>query len=133
MTSVFADTFFFLATLNTADPAHPRAIELSRQLNVRRLTTAWVLTEVADALARHEHRARFGELIALLRRNPQVTIVPASAELFERGVQFYTSRPDKDWTLTDCISFVVMADENLTDALTGDHHFEQAGFKALLR
>ena len=59
-------------------------------------------------------------------------IVPASEALFQRGLEFYCSRADQEWSLTDCISFVVMRDEKLTEALTGDHHFEQAGFVALL-
>jgi len=49
------------------------------------------------------------------------------------GLELYARRPDKSWSLTDCISFVVMTDRGLTEALTGDHHFEQAGFRALLR
>ena len=59
-------------------------------------------------------------------------IVPATQALFHRGLERYAARPDKDWTLTDCISFVVMEDEGITDALTGDQHFVQAGFKVLL-
>ena len=59
--------------------------------------------------------------------------MPASHSLFQEGVQLYNARPDKDWSLTDCISFVVMQEHGLTDALTGDHHFEQAGFTALLK
>ena len=53
------------------------------------------------------------------------------AELLDRGVERFRKRPDKDWPLTDCISFVVMEDEGISDALTGDRHFEQAGFKAI--
>ena len=68
-----------------------------------------------------------------LKRNPKVTIVPASQELFNRGVEFFRERPDKEWTLTDCTSFIVMQQGEMTDALTGDHHFEQAGFVALLK
>jgi predicted nucleic acid-binding protein len=60
-------------------------------------------------------------------------IVETSGKLFRTGVAFYSRRPDKDWSLTDCISFVVMRDRGITEALTGDHHFEQAGFKALLK
>ena len=56
----------------------------------------------------------------------------ASPELFERGLALYNARPDKEWSLTDCISFVVMADQGLAEGLTGDRHFDQAGFKALL-
>jgi hypothetical protein len=61
------------------------------------------------------------------------TIVEARPVLFQRGLRLYDERPDKEWTLTDCISFVVMADEEIEEALTGDHHFEQAGFRALLK
>ena len=67
-----------------------------------------------------------------LRNDPTVKIVPSSNELFAAGVELYATRSDKEWSLTDCISFVVMEREGLTDALTGDRHFEQAGFKVLL-
>ncbi len=60
-------------------------------------------------------------------------IVPLDAGVQTRGLKLYAQRPDKDWSLTDCISFLVMSDEVLTDALTGDHHFEVAGFNALLK
>jgi uncharacterized protein len=59
--------------------------------------------------------------------------VAASSELLKRGLALYDGRPDKEWQLSDCISFVVMEDEGITDALTGDRHFEQAGFQALLK
>jgi predicted nucleic acid-binding protein len=62
-----------------------------------------------------------------------VAIVASSRELFRRGFDLYADRPDKEWSLTDCISFVVMTDRRITDALTGDHHFEQAGFVAILK
>lgn len=61
------------------------------------------------------------------------TIVPASRQIIMDGVHLYRHRRDKDWPLTDCISFVVMEDEQIRDALTGDHHFDQAGFTALLK
>jgi len=72
-------------------------------------------------------------LLELLQETTEVRIIPPSADLFERGVELYRQRSDKDWSLTDCISFVVMADEKITEALTGDRHFEQAGFYALLK
>lgn len=97
------------------------------------VTTTWVLTEVADAMAGISQRGRFVAFLKLLRGERTVAIVPASSELFDLGMQLYTQRPDKDWSLTDCISFVVMKQHGLTEALTADRHFEQAGFKALLR
>ena len=68
-----------------------------------------------------------------LRNDPAVTIVHATDALLEKGIRLYRSRPDKDWPLTDCISFSVMAERGVSDALTGDRHFEQAGFRALLK
>ena len=57
----------------------------------------------------------------------------ADSFYFDEGVRLYVARPDKDWSLTDCISFVVMRERGITEALTGDRHFEQAGFVALLK
>jgi predicted nucleic acid-binding protein len=133
MSVTFADTFFYLALLNADDQFHARAVDVSEQRRGRILTTAWVLTEVADALSRPPQRRAFVELLTLLRSDPDTEIVPTDEALFDRGVDLYAHRLDKAWSLTDCISFVVMTDRSLTDALTGDHHFEQAGFRALLR
>ncbi len=133
MTAVFADTFYYLALLSDSDVAHERAVRLSRSLPGRTVTTSWVLTEVADALAAPDLRHLFVALYDSLHGNPNVTIIPPTAELFDAGVGLYAKRPDKAWSLTDCISFVVMQRHRLTEALTGDHHFEQAGFRAMLK
>ncbi|MEW4568793.1 PIN domain-containing protein [Tautonia sp. JC769] len=133
MTTRFADSFFFLAIGNPRDAAHRRSLAISSNDPRPLVTTAWVLTEVADALAAPGNRQAFLRLLERLRRNPAVEIIPADPDLFDRGLDLYARRPDKAWSLTDCISFVVMADRGLTEALTGDHHFEQAGFRAVLR
>jgi WS/DGAT/MGAT family acyltransferase len=91
-----------------------------------------VVDGVRHALADPADRGGFSPLIESLNKH-KATIVEASAELFRRGVELYTTRPDKSWSLTDCISFVVMQDELITYALTGDKDFEQAGFTALLK
>ncbi len=70
---------------------------------------------------------------AVPRNDPEVTIAPPSEELFAAGVDLYSRRPDKEWSLTDCISFIVMQEEGISDALTGDRHFEQAGYRTLLK
>lgn len=133
MTPVFADSFYFLALLNEKDDAHQAALNFA--LGTRRpyVTTNWVLTEVGDACAHPSKREYFLELLNHLRHAPDTTIVREQPGLFEQGVNLYAARPDKNWSLTDCISFVIMRERGLTDALTGDHHFEQAGFKALLK
>jgi predicted nucleic acid-binding protein len=98
------------------------------------LTTGWVLTELADALASTpQGRAEFLSTLRDLQADPDVQLIPCTGALMEEGVLLYSQRPDKKWSLTDCISFVVMQREGITEALTGDHHFDQAGFLALLK
>ena len=132
MSRVFADTFYFLAVLNRQDPAHAEAMDFYGDASLGFVTTEWVLTEMGDAMAKPGLRPNFQRLIGLLEKDPQMTVIPASRELFHRGLALYFARPDKEWSLTNCISFVVMQDEGLTDALTGDHHFAQANFAVLL-
>jgi predicted nucleic acid-binding protein len=133
MNRVFADTWFFLAILNPSDPNHARALSASREVRRHRVTTDWVLVEVGDALTRMGNRDVFIRFYDWIRQHSGVTVVPATRQLLEDGIHLYRYRRDKDWPLTDCISFVVMEDEGVSDALTGDQHFEQAGFKALLK
>ncbi|HWE03212.1 MAG TPA: hypothetical protein VG326_12455 [Tepidisphaeraceae bacterium] len=95
--------------------------------------TEWILTELADGLCHRSLRGRYMKLEQRLRADDCATIASATANLFARGNEFYYSRPDKNWSLTDCISFVVMQDHKISEALTGDHYFEQAGFVALLK
>lgn len=133
MSECFADSFVFLAMLNPRDRKHNAAISA---LNNRRdplVTTAWVLTELADGLCPSASRAVFVALEGRLKTDSRFTIVPAGAKLYEEGLELYRQRPDKDWSLTDCISFVVMRQRGIDEALTGDHHFEQAGFVPLLK
>ncbi len=89
--------------------------------------------EVADALAESESRARIREFIVLLRQSPACEVVAASRDLLDRALGLYHQHADKEWTLTDCTSFVVMREREITTALTADHHFEQAGFVSLLK
>ncbi len=133
MKAVFADTSFFLASLNPDDQLHERAISVSREATALRLTTGFVLLEVGNAMSRAALRSRFVEFYTWLGQHPGVRIVPVSEELFHRGYELYAAREDKDWSLTGCISFIVMREEELQAALTHDQHFEQAGYKALLR
>ena len=133
MSDCFADTYFFIALLFENDEAHADAQARVADLSGRLYTSVWVLTEVADALAVPGRRQRFLPLLQFLRASPSVIIIPAEQTLFDRGAALYDQRPDKAWSLTDCISFAIMQDHNLRDALTGDHHFEQAGFNVLMK
>jgi hypothetical protein len=133
MNRTFADSFYFFAVLNPTDGAHQRALEFATRHEEPIVTTAWVLTELADGLAVTTHRAAFSRLVARLKADPENEIVPPTEELMARGIELYDARPDKQWSLTDCISFLVMQERQISEALTGDHHFEQAGFRALLK
>ncbi len=133
MSVVFADTFYFLSLMNRTDRTHARCIQFSQEHRETIVTTAWVLVEVADAWSAPPQRIRAGGLLQELPRNPRFRIIPPTQSLLERGIEFYIDRRDKKWSLTDCISFVVMENEGIREALTGDHDFEQAGFVALLK
>jgi len=132
VSKVFADTFYFLALLNKNDEAHAKALQYSALIE-QLITTEWVLTELADGLASSRHRSMFLQTRQELLADADVQVIPLDVRLHEEGIRLYASRADKEWSLTDCISFVVMQREALTEALTGDHHFEQAGFVALLK
>ncbi len=125
---MFADAFYDLALLNERDLAHERALTLSETHRGRLVTTAWIFKEVGDALSVPPGRLAFASLLAASRSDPYTTIVPLDENLFNRGVDLYTRRPDKAWSLTDCISLVVMSERGLTGALTGGHHFETGRF-----
>lgn len=133
MNRLFADASYYLALLNPSDELHTKALEITPGITGPIVTTTAVLTEVADALSRAHHRLAAARFIYDLERDPRVIIVGADRDVFDEGLRLYESRSDKDWSLTDCISFVVMEQHGLTDALTADRHFEQAGFKPLLR
>jgi predicted nucleic acid-binding protein len=132
MKKVFADTYYLVALLSPGDTAHQRAHSIKLPASTRLVTTAWVLTELANSLRKPPARDGFLRALEALRTNPTSLFVGPDQLLFNAGVELFAERPDKEWSLTDCISFIVMQERGITDALTGDHHFEQAGFRALL-
>src|SRR5262249_49100444 len=127
------DTFYYLAWVNPKDRAHAAARQFAAQFRGAVVTTSGVLLEVGDALCRGPNRDAFGIVLEEIRDDRSTTLVQIDEVLLTRGIDLFRARPDKDWSLTDCVSFVVMTELGLTDALTGDHHFEQAGFRALLK
>lgn len=132
MNEVFADAFYFIAVLNPSDHFHRVAVETTTTLNRTLVTTTWVLAEVADALSSPEIRRLTHRFLQRIEKDQSTRIIEANSYWYARGLQLYGSRPDKSWSLTDCISFEVMAEHQIHDVLTADHHFTQAGFRALL-
>jgi predicted nucleic acid-binding protein len=133
MRALFADSSYFIAVVSARDAFHDAALRWSRTDAGPVVTTEFVLLEVANKLSAGPARSAFTGLLLDLQTPPEVLVLPASTDLCREGVALFLDRPDKEWSLTDCISFVVMKRRGLTEALTADHHFDQAGFKALLR
>ncbi|NUO78984.1 type II toxin-antitoxin system VapC family toxin [candidate division KSB1 bacterium] len=134
--SLFLDTAYLVALLHTGDAWHDSALfwrdEAIHNHNTI-LTTEYILIEFVDGFSVLRFRQQAVATISILRSNPLIEIVPSSTVLLDLGLDLYRKRPDKEWSLTDCISFIVMQSQGLSQALTSDHHFEQAGFRALLR
>lgn len=133
MKPVYVDTSYFFAIISPRDVAHEAAARWSREATDPLLTTEFVLIEVANAFCSTGARGLFRTVLDEFQADPDNTVLPATTELFRAGANLFLRRPDKQWSLTDCISFVVMEERGLTEALTTDHHFEQAGFTALLK
>ncbi len=132
MRQVFLDTSFLVALYVKQDALHHRANHFASVFQATALTTDWVLAEFANGMSRPDRRYLAVDFVTKARRLPQLRIIRADAKWFDLGWEIYSQRLDKDWSLTDCISFQVMRHHKLTDALTADHHFIQAGFNALL-
>jgi len=131
MTEVFADSFYFIGLLNRSDQHHTAAMAASKRRDWRLLTTAWVLLETADALRDGSIRQTTYRFVHSALQGNHITVL-SEFEWFKAGLELYGSRADKSWSLTDCISFSVMEARGIREALTGDQHFEQAGFVRLL-
>jgi uncharacterized protein len=129
---VFADSVFWIALIVRNDQHHSRARQWSQLVNGRIVTTSAVLLETANALSRPAWRSSAIALIDHISTRSDVDIVETTDDLWNRGWKLYCGRPDKGWSLTDCMSFVVMEENELKDALTADEHFRQAGFRAVL-
>lgn len=133
---VFLDTSYALALAAPTDAYHQRALLLANEIeaaNATLVTTRAILLEIGNALARQRYRAAAIALLQALETDPGVEVLPLSEALYAEALALYTSRPDKEWGLIDCASFVVMSQRGLTKALSADEHFQQCGFRALLR
>lgn len=125
MNAVFADAYYFIALLNPRDAGHRAAQSFPQRRNDHLITTEWVLIEVGNALSAPLLRGKFIQLVTSLRARKNATILHSTPELFNKGFSLYSERPDKSWSLTDCLSFIVMQENGVSEALTADAHFEQ--------
>jgi predicted nucleic acid-binding protein len=130
---ILLDTGYFVALFTPNDSLHERAVEWSSHVNEPLLVTEYVLLECVNSFSRPKDRASAHALVEHVQSNPAYEVIYASRRLFEGGLRLHRERPDKQWSLTDCISFNLMIERGVKRALAYDHHFEQAGFEALLR
>jgi predicted nucleic acid-binding protein len=129
---VFVDTLFVIALVNTRDQYHARAAALADRYDGHPLLiTDAVLLEIGNALAR-TYKKEAIEIIEQFLGSDEVDMVRLTPELVTQAVELYRSFQDKAWGLVDCVSFVVMRRAGVTDALTFDRHFVQAGFNILM-
>jgi len=136
MREFFLDTSFAIALSAITDQNHAKAVELAEQIeaqNIRLVTTKAILLEIGNALSKQKYRTGAIQLLESLELDPNVEIIPVTNELYNAAFQLFRSRQDKEWGLVDCISFVVMQNRGIADALTADEHFNQAGFRASLK
>lgn len=131
----FLDASFAIALASATDQYHESAVALAQQIeteDIRLITSRAVVLEIGNALSKLRYRASAVALLDAIELDPNVEIVPLSEELYRRSLELYRQHQDKEWSLTDCISFAIMRERSITDALTADSHFRQAGFRALL-
>jgi len=136
MIYVFADAAYWIATVNPRDQLHRKARAIRTTLgSFRVVTSEWVFTEMLNHFAERgpEMRVAASKLIKALLTSAEVVVVPQTNDDFRAAFDLYCQRPDKAWSLTDCASFQIMQRYGIESSLTYDRHFEQAGFKALLR
>ncbi len=135
MRTVFADANYWIGLFNPKDQLHDAAMVASGTLTRTRLVTSeMVLVEVLNGLAEYPPlRGQVVLAVDAIMVDPNTEVVPQSALLFRDALAYFRQHQDKEWGLTDCSSFVIMRQRGLHEALTHDHHFEQAGYTALLR
>ena len=135
MDKVFIDTAAWLALINKDDEFHKKAKDVRENLIKDKtilVTTNQVIIEVANSLSKSLFRESAIKLIESIEMSRNIRVIYVEQESYTRAWKTYKKMSDKAWSLTDCISFVVMEDEGVQKAFTTDHHFEQAGFIKLL-
>ncbi len=130
---IFADTGFFIAILNPRDELHSRALGWLPVVKAPLVVSEYVIWETINYFSMPIDRPKVHAWLAQVRSGASFEVVAASPALFDAAVQLHRQRPDQQWSLTDCASFVIMQDKGIREALAWDHHFEQAGYLALLR
>ena len=132
MAIYFGDTSFWVALVDRRDMYHSKAVEWSLKISGSIVTTEAVLLETANTFARPDWREKVIALFNHIMARDDIEVAPFTEAAWDRSWKLFGDRLDKSWSLTDCISFELMRERGLTQALAADSHFRQAGFHALL-
>jgi uncharacterized protein len=130
---IFIDTGYLIALFDRGDELHSRAAVWASRINEPLVTSEYVLVETVNHFSRRALRPRANDIAQAILSDPSYEFVTASPDLLSRGLEIHHQCVDKEWSLTDCISFHVMRERKIVRALAYDQHFEQAGFEAVLR
>jgi predicted nucleic acid-binding protein len=130
---ILLDTGYLIALADVRDALHARAAAWAQVIHEPVLITEYVVWECVNYFSLAPRRGHAHALVAHLRSERDCEWVSASPALFDAGLELHSHRPDKDWSLTDCISFALMYSRGINRALAHDHHFAEAGFITLLR
>lgn len=135
MAEIFLDASYAIALASRSDQHHARAVELAKRIEAGKIplvTTRAVVLEIGNVLAKQRYRRTAVTLLESIEDDKRIDVVPLTEGLVSQAFELYKQRTDKEWGLTDCISFILMRERGLQEALTADGHFRQAGFRALL-
>jgi uncharacterized protein len=133
---VFLDTSYAIALSVESDQHHEQAVKLAEFLEsnkTRLVTTRAILLEIGNALSKLRYRRAAVELLTALEYDSSVEIVPLTDESYQKALELFAARIDKEWGLIDCFSFLIMNERGISEALTTDEHFSQAGFIPLVK
>jgi len=133
--SLFLDTSYAIALSVIDDQHNSKALELAKNIELEEialLTTQAILLEIGNSLSKKGLRRGAVLLLESIQKDPRIRIESLTPRLYDEAFKLFRNRDDKEWGLVDCISFVVMREQEINDALTADEHFIQAGFRALL-
>ena len=136
MAEFFLDTSFAIALSSITDQNHERAVRLANQIETnktRLVTTQAILLEIGNSLSKQKYRIAAIQILESLETDPNIEVILLTRDLYTEAFNLFKQREDKEWGLVDCISFIVKQNRGITDVLTADIHFHQAGFRALLR
>jgi len=138
MSKLFIDTSGWANLIDVSQPFHPLAVQIYQSARTQKhkiITTSYIITELVALLSSPLHipRPKAIAFIQSLKTSPYIEVIHISQEIDLKAWELLTKRQDKEWSLVDCSSFIVMQERKITESLTSDHHFEQAGFIRFLK